>query len=203
MQRELPSVPQQLEALLHEWRNFPHLRAAVSSIRQILEHPEDYVRQSRGLPEDVIPLSEETHNGNNPLSGITYLYDISPSQQETPTSNKKEFLQVHFKLCNTISTPRPEDFEPHISIIHASVDDRGEILPMTVEQWELRVKKGLESTKIVLAHPKTLLKDAQSKLKTEIDQLTNSIPTTEPYKTTYYAWTGVQVNILPKLPIRA
>lgn len=202
MRRELPSVSQQLEALLHEWRNFPHLRAAVNSTRQILEHPEDYVRQDRYFLKDVIPLTEETQYGRNPLAAMTYLYDISASQ-ETPASRQKAFLQVHFKLCSSIGTPRPDDFEPHISIIYAPVDDKGEILLMTVKQWELKVKKGITGrAKIVLACPKMLIKDTRSKLQTEIDQLTSSIPTPEPYQTTYYDWVGIKVNILPKSPLK-
>lgn len=203
MQTELPSVSQQLEALIHDWRNFPHLSAAINSSKQIIEHPEDYVRKSREFPKDIIPLTEETQDGRHPLSGITYLYNISPSQQETPVSRQKAFLQVHFKLCDTISPPRPKDFDPHISIIHASVDDKGEILPMTVEQWELKVKKGMGRAKIVLADPKSVIGDIRVKLQSEIGHLMDPTLATEPYKTTYYAWTGIQVNILPKSPIAA
>lgn len=204
MEAEIPSVSQQLEALRHDWREFPLLITAVNHTKQILEHPEDYVCQRRDFPGDIIPLREETQNGRHPLSGITYLYDISPSQQEIPTSHQKTFLQVHFRLCATIHTPRPSDFGPHISIIYASVDDKGEILPLTVEQWELEVKKSMMGrAKIVLANPQILIKDTRLNLETEINRLTDPTLATELYKTIYYAWTGTQVDISPRSLITA
>lgn len=203
MQTELSSVSQQLEALAHEWKNFPKLSEAINSARQIVEHPEDYVCQSREFPKDIIPLVEETQDGSHPLSAITYLYDLSPSQHDAPVSRQKAFLQVHFKLCNTITAPRPGDFGPHISIIHASVDDAGEVLPITADQWELKIKKGIGGTRIVLADPKSVTGDTGMVLQSEIGQLMSPTLLSGPYKTTFNSWTGVQVNILPKSPIPA
>jgi hypothetical protein len=196
---ELPNVPQKLEALVFNWRKFPLLVAAASNAKLILEHPDKYVRQDKNYPKDIISLVEETQNGQNPLTGITYLYDISPVPNKNKTSREKEFLQIHFQLCSPISTPQSDDFEPHLSIIRAVVADNGDILPMTAQQWELQVKRSgfARNPKIELAIPEILPKETLIDLRSKISKLSETPTTTEPYKTTYFAWTGAEVNILP------
>lgn len=201
MSEQSPNFSQQLESLKHDWRSLPYMAAAVNRAKQIIEHPENYLCQrDTFFPKDIVPLTKAIQNGENPLSGITYLYDISHLQQKNPASRQKKFLQIHFKFCNSLSRePRPpEEFEASASILHASVDNEGKILPMTATYFRLKMTRGFRGNKIELLIPEMVPKSMRSEFKDEINNMMKPASIDEPYETTYYSWTGNQVNILPK-----
>jgi hypothetical protein len=200
-QSESKTIPQQLEDLLTKYREFPLITDAISRVKDIVEHPEDYIcTRTIGLTPETVPLTKEIEY-NTPLSAASYLYDISPQkpQIENGFSEPRYFLQVFFKLCQPIQSPSPEDFEIDISIIKAPVNEEGKIVNMLAEQFSLKMKRRMGKSTLIPAIPQILTSEQKKELTTLIKSLPNLEPK-EPYEIKWWAWTGNEIQVSKNNP---
>ncbi len=142
---------ERLARLEHDWKNFPLLVDALKRVKGILKNPErfDVVYSSDPSLGETTPLNKEA-DPDHPLSSIKILYKLPrPETSQYGTSNSKDaLLQVYFSLSSPIQTPRRKDFQTHISIVLATLDQNGDVIPVTADQFALTVKPSLTGTKL-------------------------------------------------------
>lgn len=144
---------ERLARLDHDWRNFPLLVDALKRVRSILKNPDSFnvIFSSGSSPNDkeTTPLNKEA-DPDHPLSSICVVYKLPRSRTfQYGTSNSKDaLLQVYFSLSSPIQAPRKKDLQTHISIMLATLDRNGDVVPETSDQFALTVKPSLTGTKL-------------------------------------------------------